>query len=237
MRVDLDDIAPASATAPATTCWPWTRRLSKLEQDRPDEGRAGEAAILRRADGRRRRPRSLGVSASTADNDWAYARAWLRVELSPDAATPARLTEFVEKIGPMACGDLPADFALVDRRTSNSHQTERVAMASQQLDEERIFNVARKIPDADARAEYLEQVCGDDPALRGRVEALLEAHAEDGFLESPPAEPAATIDQPITERPGAADRPLQAPRADRRRRHGRGLRGRAGASRSAARSR
>jgi DNA-directed RNA polymerase specialized sigma24 family protein len=26
--------------------------------------------------------RALGISTSTADNDWAYAKAWLRVEMS-----------------------------------------------------------------------------------------------------------------------------------------------------------
>jgi RNA polymerase sigma factor (TIGR02999 family) len=31
---------------------------------------------------------ALGISASTADNDWAYARAWLRVELDGLAGSP-----------------------------------------------------------------------------------------------------------------------------------------------------
>lgn len=31
---------------------------------------------------------ALGVSASTVDNDWAYARAWLRVEMSAGSETP-----------------------------------------------------------------------------------------------------------------------------------------------------
>jgi serine/threonine protein kinase len=75
-------------------------------------------------------------------------------------------------------------------------------MATPQLGEERIFNVARKLPDADARAEYLEQVCGDTPGLRARIEVLLKAHAEEGFMESPPAEPAVTIDQPVAEHAG-----------------------------------
>jgi RNA polymerase sigma factor (TIGR02999 family) len=31
---------------------------------------------------------TLGISCSTADNDWAYARAWLRLELSAEAHQP-----------------------------------------------------------------------------------------------------------------------------------------------------
>jgi len=61
-------------------------------------------------------------------------------------------------------------------------------MAGQQLAEDRIFNVARRLTDAEARHEYLEQVCGDDLALRRRVQTLLEAHSEEGFMESPPVE-------------------------------------------------
>lgn len=82
-------------------------------------------------------------------------------------------------------------------------------MASQQLGEDHVFNIARKLPDADARAEYLQQVCGDNPALRARVEALLRAHSDDGFMAPPPVEPAVTLDQPITESPGAAIGPYK----------------------------
>ena len=38
-------------------------------------------------------------------------------------------------------------------------------MVVQKLDEEAIFNVARKIESPDARHNYLEQVCGEDAAL------------------------------------------------------------------------
>ena len=46
-------------------------------------------------------------------------------------------------------------------------------MATNQLDEEVIFNTARKIESAEARAEYLAQMCGDDASLRDRVDVLL----------------------------------------------------------------
>jgi WD40 repeat protein/serine/threonine protein kinase/tetratricopeptide (TPR) repeat protein len=47
-----------------------------------------------------------------------------------------------------------------------------------------IFAEALKQPDPPARAAYLDRACGGDAALRGRVEALLAAHAGAGrFLE------------------------------------------------------
>ena len=59
----------------------------------------------------------LGVSASTVDNYWAYARAWLRVEMALRPRKPPRSIEFLKKpVGGL--GDSPFDFALVDRRTS-----------------------------------------------------------------------------------------------------------------------
>src|SRR5881409_3510547 len=49
-----------------------------------------------------------------------------------------------------------------------------------------IFTEARELPE-DARAAYLAQVCGDDVALRPRVEALLDAHSELGdFMQKAP---------------------------------------------------
>jgi serine/threonine protein kinase len=49
----------------------------------------------------------------------------------------------------------------------------------------------------------------DSRALRARVEALLKAHEEEGFLESPPAGAEATIDQPISAGPGAVIGPYK----------------------------
>ncbi len=76
-------------------------------------------------------------------------------------------------------------------------------MASRQLDEEAIFHTARKIDNAEARSEYLDQVCAGDRPLRERVEELLRVHEQaEGFL-APEAEPGATADQPsIAEMPG-----------------------------------
>jgi serine/threonine protein kinase len=56
-------------------------------------------------------------------------------------------------------------------------------MAIRQLDEEAIFNLARKIDSPEARESYLRQVCGSNEALHARVQALLQVHdQEKSFL-------------------------------------------------------
>src|SRR6266404_2568455 len=48
-----------------------------------------------------------------------------------------------------------------------------------------VFSAARRLPPAE-RAEYLEEACAGDAALRQRVEELLQASEEaGGFLEEP----------------------------------------------------
>jgi hypothetical protein len=78
-------------------------------------------------------------------------------------------------------------------------------MSDRRLDEEEIFQVARKISDPDAQAKYLEQICAGDQPLRERVEALLEVHEqEQAVLNSKPTNPPPTAEAaPLTERPGA----------------------------------
>ena len=49
-------------------------------------------------------------------------------------------------------------------------------MNGRQLDEERIFHTARLLPTTADQAEYLDQICAGDAALRERVEALLAVH-------------------------------------------------------------
>ena len=60
-------------------------------------------------------------------------------------------------------------------------------MTAQSLDEELIFNVARKIESQEARSSYLDQVCSGNAPLRARIQALLRVSEQDGtFLKSPP---------------------------------------------------
>src|SRR4051794_13259291 len=82
-----------------------------------------------------------------------------------------------------------------------------------QLDEEAIFQVARKIESPEARAAYLDQVCGGDRGLRDRLEALLHVYEQEhGFLESPPLQPngSPTADvPPLAEGPGSVIGPYK----------------------------
>jgi serine/threonine protein kinase len=66
-----------------------------------------------------------------------------------------------------------------------------------------IFEVAVRLP-ADQRAAYLDQACGDNPALRHEVESLLQAHDAPGsLLAGVSAGPGRTVDdQPLAEGPG-----------------------------------
>jgi serine/threonine protein kinase/tetratricopeptide (TPR) repeat protein len=73
-----------------------------------------------------------------------------------------------------------------------------------------IFKAAVKLP-ADQRAAYLDQVCGDNPALRVEVESLLKAHEAPGsFLGRLGAGRGLTDDyQPSPERPGTVIGPYK----------------------------
>jgi hypothetical protein len=62
-------------------------------------------------------------------------------------------------------------------------------MTGEKLSEKAIFNVARGIESPQARAEYLQQACGSDEKLIGRVQTLLRGYEEQAsFLESPAAD-------------------------------------------------
>jgi serine/threonine protein kinase/WD40 repeat protein len=69
--------------------------------------------------------------------------------------------------------------------------------------EESIFEAALQLPPQE-RAAYLQDACGGDADLRGRVETLLAAHDQAGsFLEMPAAELTRTMDRAAaTEKPG-----------------------------------
>ncbi len=80
-------------------------------------------------------------------------------------------------------------------------------MDAKKLDDQAIFEVARKIGSPEARQAYLTQICGEDRATVERIEALLQAHEDSpSFLETPHSAIVAiaspTIDQPLAEKPG-----------------------------------
>jgi RNA polymerase sigma factor (TIGR02999 family) len=89
-RVELAEIEPAVLPLACDDLLGLDEALNKLEQQHP---RKAELVKLRFFAGltTAQAAQSLGVSATTAENDWSHARAWLRLEMSggrpPD--TPA----------------------------------------------------------------------------------------------------------------------------------------------------
>ncbi|HJZ55769.1 MAG TPA: hypothetical protein VKE74_12445, partial [Gemmataceae bacterium] len=87
-------------------------------------------------------------------------------------------------------------------------------MAATGLDEQAVFEAARKIGSPDVRDAYLRQVCGEDVTLERRVRALLRAYEDSAsFLESPPLavapELGPALDQPTREGPGTVIGPYK----------------------------
>ena len=170
---------------------------------------------------------ALGISAATADNDWAYARAWLRLAMrgdEADAAAAERFREFLPArwVNPRPISHWPVE--ATDEPVGDR------SMNAVQLDEEAIFHVARR----DRRRRGAGRLprrrpAAGDAALRGRVEALLRRPRAGGELPGV-ARRGPTADGRPARRGRAArhgHRPLQAAGADRRGRHGRRLHGRA----------
>jgi serine/threonine protein kinase/cytochrome c-type biogenesis protein CcmH/NrfG len=77
-------------------------------------------------------------------------------------------------------------------------------------DEEAIFHAARQLASAEARRDYLRQVCGNLPEVLSRVNALLDAHYQnqDFALASEPSK-TATFDGRIREAPGTVIGPYK----------------------------
>jgi len=83
-------------------------------------------------------------------------------------------------------------------------------MTTPPLDEKAIFNAVRQLGSEDARRAYIGQACGEDGDVRARVEALVRVFEEDeGFLQSPPREFHAALDNPIREGPGTVIGPYE----------------------------
>jgi serine/threonine protein kinase len=81
------------------------------------------------------------------------------------------------------------------------------------IDEEVIFQVARKFDAAEARRAYLDEGCGANRGLRERLETLLRVHDQErGFLETPPADASLTAAvelPPLAEGPGTVIGPYK----------------------------
>jgi eukaryotic-like serine/threonine-protein kinase len=80
----------------------------------------------------------------------------------------------------------------------------------QPLDEEAIFHAARAMTFPVDRANFLAEACGDNQALRARVEGLLKVYAEEKSFAGMPSAVLATIEhRPITEQPGTVIGPYK----------------------------
>src|SRR6185437_5634373 len=96
------------------------------------------------------------------------------------------------------CGSAKKSF----RSQKGFSQTSR-QMSESPNREETIFEAALKLP-PDQRADYLQKTCGDDAALRARVEALLQANENaGGFMEPPGRNKTIVLSLPLEEKPGS----------------------------------
>ena len=78
------------------------------------------------------------------------------------------------------------------------------------MNEEDIFHQALARSRPEERAAYLDGACAGDPALRAAVEALLRANVgASGFMVRPAPPLLATVDHPVTERPGTVIGPYR----------------------------
>jgi RNA polymerase sigma factor (TIGR02999 family) len=83
-RVDLAEIEPAVLPMACDDLLGLDEALEKLHRDHP---RQAELVKLRFFAGLTisQAAQALGISTSTAENDWAYARSWLRLEMLGDS--------------------------------------------------------------------------------------------------------------------------------------------------------
>jgi serine/threonine protein kinase/WD40 repeat protein len=87
---------------------------------------------------------------------------------------------------------------------------EDLSMAEKPINEQAIFEIARKMDSREACEAYLQQVCGDDAAVGQRVRALLVAYQESAsFLESPAVSFVTAVDEAIGEHPGTVIGPYK----------------------------
>jgi serine/threonine protein kinase/Flp pilus assembly protein TadD/biotin carboxyl carrier protein len=83
-------------------------------------------------------------------------------------------------------------------------------MDQQPVSARAVFDRALEIEAAEQRRAYLKDACAGSPGLREKVEGLMRAHDDAGsFLEPAAADLLATIDEPITERPGTVVGPYR----------------------------
>jgi len=90
-----------------------------------------------------------------------------------------------------------------------------LVMNKSQATAENVFAHAIALPPGQARDQWVAEQCGDDPALQGEVESLLQAHEQAGdFLNFPPDDPGMSQRQPVESSSGATSVMSAAAHAD-----------------------
>lgn len=108
-RVDLDDVdVVASENGSALDMLALDEALAKLQGH---DQRKAEVVKLRFFAGltNDQAADALGISSATAENDWAYARAWLRLQIQGEASKPAMVNRDNKLMLPS--GAPPSDYA------------------------------------------------------------------------------------------------------------------------------
>src|SRR5262249_445455 len=83
-------------------------------------------------------------------------------------------------------------------------------MLNEPFDEKAVFNSARCMASHEERMAYLQPACAQNPDALQRILDLLRVYdQEKSFLESPPVVFGATVDEPVTERPGTVIGPYK----------------------------
>ncbi len=150
LRLDLDDIEPAVEEENGTRLLVLDKALRQLEADDP---RKAELVKLRFFAGltTQQAAAALGVSTSTAEKDWAYARSWLRVAI--DRMSDRRADRPEKNRYGFGTG---SSHYILDGPAARRGGP----MNASRPDNETIFHAARDIPDPDRRREYVREACG-----------------------------------------------------------------------------
>ena len=76
-------------------------------------------------------------------------------------------------------------------------------MGTKRPTKDEIFSAAAKLEQADERAAFIEQACGEDGALKAEIERLFERdRAKSSLPDQSTSGIGPTLDQPIAEKPG-----------------------------------
>src|SRR5262245_237946 len=89
------------------------------------------------------------------------------------------------------------------------HCSTRTTMSESKADAKTIFLAAVEFKCTEARSRFLDQACGNDVALRQRVEELLDADRDAGGFLGGVEKPEATLDEPQSAPPGTSIGPYK----------------------------